>query len=161
MKYFQCLAVFAIIGMILGLQTVVNEPKVASAQTASANTPKTITFDTFIIHLDKDGVMTKFQTSRQSINGTNDQLVAKFPAVLKSFYNASRTDRHAVFVNYERTAQGAISALQNVTEQAYINEFKNSLADANPSTHRCWIIVEPVFQEPGAGTGNIHVYKCW
>jgi hypothetical protein len=165
MKHFQILAICAIVGMILGLPAV-NTPKIASAQAPQANqtstvsTPKTITFDTFIVHLDKNGYMTKLETKRQSINGTNDELIAKFPAVLKSFIASERPDKHAVFLNYE-TPKPQINVIPNATAQSYIKEFKDSLAEANPSTHRCWFIVEPDVIVPGAGSGNVHAYKCW
>jgi hypothetical protein len=165
MKYSQILAICAIIGIILGLPTAVNRPNIASAQAPptqapTANTPKTITFDTFIIHLDKNGYLSRLETNRSSINGTNDQLVAKFPAVLKSFIASERPDKHAVFLNYE-TPKPQINVIPNATAQSYIKEFKDSLAEANPSTHRCWFIVEADVPTPGAGSGNVHAYKCW
>jgi hypothetical protein len=160
MKYSQTLTMYVIIGLIIACLTPINGFNHTFAQTTDTNATKTITFDTFIIHLDKNGTMTKFDTQKQSINGTNEQLVAKFPDLLKSFYNTTGTDRHAVFLDYQKKDK-PITTIENVTAQTYTNEFKSSLSGPNSSTHRCWIIVENVAPDPGQETGNIHVTRCW
>jgi hypothetical protein len=132
----------------------------ALAQSSDVTLNKTVIFDTFVIDLDDDGVLNGFDFDRQVINGTNEDLMKQFPQVLKSAHElaGNMTKKEVAFIDFE-TGNATVLPYQNVTTQAYMDEFSNSLKQMDkvrdPSSHRCWIMY------PDGEGRDIHVHRCW
>jgi hypothetical protein len=164
---------FAVITMIitlsLGSWTLIESSDTAIAQTGGEGSEKTVGFNTSIIRLNENGTLSGFESDRQEIKGTIEQLRNQFPQVLKRFEEmsdravaeANSTVRNVIFINQSVFNQSAAVVIpyENVTEQTYMDEFDKFLKDIVITIgggDQCW---EVIIRDDGE-TYTVHATRC-